>query len=138
MQRCGRPPLPRILPHFSSLMSKTLTTCTSSTLQKPRRQDEGSPLPLNISPSLPPPFCLLENSSRFNQTPALSSTAQRIQLSASPARSLLYGSRLLNPNTFRQQRQQSHVTFCQDIYIIPHRSTLRPPGCTASCRQAFI
>lgn len=42
VQGCCKPPLHLSLPHISSLMSKTLTTCTSSTLQKPCSQETAA------------------------------------------------------------------------------------------------
>lgn len=67
---------------------------------------------------LPFPFCLLENSSRFNR-PLLS--YQQCSKFTLDNLNTLSSAQLTHSdsNTFQWQQQQSHVTFCPDIYIIP-------------------
>lgn len=126
--RSSRPPLHLILPHFSSLVSKTLATCTSSTLQKPRRQEEGSPLLLNISS-----FPFLSFGER-QHTPALLSTVHRIYsehlkhtlFCTAHTRWIQHISVAAGPLTHDLLSRYLHN---------PHGSTLQPPGGNASCGE---
>lgn len=69
VQGCSKPSGLLILLHTSCLMSKTLTTYTSSALQKHCSMDKGSSFLFNIS--FLSPLCLLEESCKFKQTPVL-------------------------------------------------------------------
>lgn len=93
---------------------KPLITCTSSALQKTQRQAEVSPLLLNIFSFLPlssrgqhvvlpDPYLLITGAPNSNILHALSSA----QLTRSES------------NNFGGGGTRSHMTFCQDIYIIP-------------------
>lgn len=129
-QCCGGPLLHLIPPHFSSLVSETLATCTSSTLQKPRRQEEGSPLLLNISPF--PFFVFLRNSS----TPlALLSTAHPIRSEHLQRDSPPYGLAHGEPDAFQWAAAPLTRDLLSGYLHNPHGSTPQPPGGTASCGE---
>lgn len=114
--QCYRGPLLHlILAHFSSLVSRKLTTCTSSTLQKACRQEEGSPCLLNISP-----FLFVLSRTAAGLTRRLLSYPQCIKFTLNPLLNTLSSAHLTQgeSNIFQWQHHQSHMTFCQDIYII--------------------
>lgn len=129
VQCWSRPLFHLIPPHFSSLVSKTLTTCTSSTLQKPRRQEEGSPLLLNISPI---PFLSSWEQRRFN----LLSYQQRTKFTLNSL-STLPSAQLTHDESSTFQWQLATIT--RDLLSRhlhnPHGSMLQPPGGTVSCGE---
>lgn len=119
-----------ILPHFSSLVSKTLATCTSSPLQKAPQARGGLPTSIKyFSLSL---FVFSRTGSRFNQTPALLSTVHQI-----------HSEHPLSSHTRRVQHiSVAAAPITRDLlsrYLHnPHGSTLQPPGGTASCEEQLF
>lgn len=123
--QCCRWPLFYLLPNFYVLVKNT--SCTSSTLQKTRSQEEGSPLLLNISS-----FCFVCSSSLFAHqqytkfilnilNSRLSCTAhiwwiQHISVAMAPITRDLLSGYLHNP----------------------HGSTPQPPGGNASCEEHLL
>lgn len=94
----------------------------------------GGGLPTSIKYFSLLPFCLLENSSRFNQTPALISTVHQIHSEhlkptlscAAPIRRIQHVSAAAAPITRDLLSRYLHN---------PHGSTLQPPEGTASCEE---